>query len=157
MIPGNPLTQFAAAASVVRTAGSAIGKVAQGLSQICQPGSENGTESAFAKTLAHDPHTLSPETTMADPVDSARRLGDLIGEKLGLFGIEANSDMHLIVNPDGTVEVQSDHPRAAEIEAVLSEDQDIAKLVSTSDRHLPLPIILTATKPNTNMLSQSGG
>jgi hypothetical protein len=157
MIPGNPLTQLAAAASVFRTAGSAFGKVAHGLGQICQPDSENGAGSAFAKALANDPHALSPETTAADPVDSARLLSDRIGEKLGLLGIEVNSGMQLIVNPDGTVEVQSDHPRAAEIEAVLREDQEIAKLVSTSDRHLPLPIILTATKPNTIMFERSGG
>jgi hypothetical protein len=157
MIPGNPLSNLATAASVVRLAGSAIGKVAQGVSQIRLPGSETGAASTFANVFANDRQTPGPESAPLDSAASASVLGDAISEKLRLSGIEVNPEMNLVVNQDGTVEVQSGHPRAAEIEAFLSEDPDIAKLASTFGQHLPLPIVLTATQANTNIPWRSGG
>ena len=94
------------------------------------------------------------------------QLVQAVGAKLAESGIAVNRPLRLSVQRDGTLRVEGDHPRAAEIEARLAFDDSLVR----QTRELaaaggpgeillgpPPPIGLTPTRLEANILKELGG
>lgn len=88
------------------------------------------------------------------------------GAKLAEAGIAVNQPLRLSVREDGGLRVEGDHPRAAEIEAILAMDdslarqaRDLAAAGGPQEVLLspPGPIGLTTTGHEANILKALGG
>jgi hypothetical protein len=91
------------------------------------------------------------------------QLVQTVGAKLSESGIAVNRPLRLSVQGDGTLRVEGDHPRAAEIEALLASDESLAQQVrgltaAGGPREILVapatPIGLTPTRLEANILER---
>jgi hypothetical protein len=111
----------------------------------------SGKSTSFNEVL-HADSASSGATSSGPSVHEIRnKLSSTIEELLSTMGIGLNPPIEFDVAADGTLQVSGDHERAAEIEANLSGDETVQKLVydlmskgSLADRHLVLHSISAA-------------
>lgn len=136
-----------------RLAGDVAGRVGEAM------GFDDVLRGAQEATTPADPDQLK-----ADLVASVRRVVDRLG--IGPLGIDAGRSLQLSLGEGGRLRVDGDSARAAEIEAALNADPDVATAASQLDRvlaeggperRLTIPSILTSQGGPTNILPSSGG
>ena len=99
----------------ISTAAAVVGavKLAQGIAQ--------GVSQAIGF------HDVLSETSAGDASDSLEQLTQSIQQRLSDSGIQVNQELPIRITEDGQLRVDGDHPRAAEIEAVLNSDRQITE------------------------------
>ncbi len=125
----NPLSNPLAAAGLARTAISAVAGVAANVSQ-----SFGGP--SFSDVLKATGDEAQP---LVDVTALRSKLSETIANSLAAIGITSFSSLSLTAKQGGRVTLDSDHPRAAEIESRLNEDSQV--------RELALQLVASASEP----------
>ena len=94
-------------------------KIAQGISR----GVARGVSDAMGF------HAVLSEPGSADDVQAAADLIEKIRDRLAQLGVEVNQDLPIGISTNGQLQIEGEHPRAAEIESVLNSDEQISQLV----------------------------
>ncbi len=128
-----PLTGILATAGIAKSAVASLGKAAASLTDVV-------TKSSFAETLAGE--SSSPSVSVQQ---TREKLTSAIEQVLTRLGVGLDPPVLFNADDDGYLQLERDHPRAAEIEANLNENASIQELVAqlvhtgtAADRHLVL-------------------
>ncbi len=101
-------------------------------------------------------HDVLSQPSEAETGEALQQLTEAIGQRLSGAGIEVNQELPIGVTDDGQLRVDSNHPRAAEIESLLNSDDQI----TAAARRIALSgsvSVLTIPAGTGNIAGGSGG
>ena len=146
--PINPVT-ITAAAGVI---GEVAGRVGDALS--------------FDRVLRHQPgvDTGTPAAATANGSDGESGGGNWLEnivtrlrQVLRGAEIETPQTLDFVATGEGRLSLAQDHPRAAEIEAIVGEDSDLASLVRNWVRQTGDVLLSVSFTPDTDLTPRAGG